>query len=183
MISHTPGPWRRGWLHSYNAGTGEPEAFVYRLPPGDPQETAHNRICVRGSSDSRMDWDSDADLISLAPTAPHSCDIEGCPGAENKRRLDLFERYKQVSEAYQGRFEAMRNEEHLAREEMERRLEHYPALVEALRKAQGAMWEVHGGDSPMGCPGCQSLFPEGPDAGCKWMDEVDEALRKAEEQP
>ena len=35
---------------------------------------------------------ANARLIALAPTAPHDCDIPGCPGAENKRRLDMHER-------------------------------------------------------------------------------------------
>ena len=64
---HTPGPWRTGSLVSYNAGTGEPEAFVYRLDPEDQRETAHNRICVRGA-DGAMDCDADARLIAAAPS-------------------------------------------------------------------------------------------------------------------
>ena len=27
----------------------------------------------------------------LARTAPHSCDVPGCPGPENKRKLEAFE--------------------------------------------------------------------------------------------
>jgi len=65
-MKHTPGPWRVGWLESYNGATGEPEAFVYRLPAGNEEETAHNRICVRGSK-TLMDCDADARLIAAAP--------------------------------------------------------------------------------------------------------------------
>lgn len=35
--------------------------------------------------------DDDARLIAAAPEAPHECDIEGCPGRENKRKLDAFD--------------------------------------------------------------------------------------------
>jgi hypothetical protein len=65
MSKHTPGPWRTGSLISYNAETGEPEAFVYRLDPDNYEETAHNRIRVRGSAS--MDCDADARLIAAAP--------------------------------------------------------------------------------------------------------------------
>lgn len=78
-MSHTKGPWRTGSLISYNGSTGEPEAFVYRLPPDHPEETAHNRICVRGSH-SAMDCDADARLIAAAP--------------------ELLEALKQVGNAY-----------------------------------------------------------------------------------
>lgn len=63
----TPGPWRMGSLSSYNAATGEPEAFVYRLDSKDERETYHNRICVRGHEDA-MDCDADAEFIANAPS-------------------------------------------------------------------------------------------------------------------
>ena len=65
MSKHTPGPWRIGCLTSWNGTTLEPEAFVYRLDRDNPEETAHNRICVRGSVS--MDCDADARLIAAAP--------------------------------------------------------------------------------------------------------------------
>ncbi len=35
--------------------------------------------------------DADANLIALAPTAPHECSVPGCPGPENKRKLEAFD--------------------------------------------------------------------------------------------
>jgi hypothetical protein len=32
--------------------------------------------------------EADAALVILAPSAPHSCSVPGCPGPENKRRLE-----------------------------------------------------------------------------------------------
>lgn len=62
-MSHTPGPWRTGWLESYDASDGEPVAYVYRRQPDDERETAHNRIRVKGGDDC----DADAALIAAAP--------------------------------------------------------------------------------------------------------------------
>lgn len=82
----TPGPWRMGSLSSYNAATGEPEAFVYRLDSKDERETYHNRICVRGHEDA-MDCDADAEFIANAPS-----DIGYL--------LALVERYEKALEFY-----------------------------------------------------------------------------------
>ncbi len=35
--------------------------------------------------------EADAALICLALQAPHDCSVPGCPGPENKRRLEAFE--------------------------------------------------------------------------------------------
>jgi len=32
---------------------------------------------------------ANAELLALAPTAPHDCDLD-CPGAGNKKRLEIF---------------------------------------------------------------------------------------------
>jgi hypothetical protein len=58
----TPGKWRTGSLRSFNAYTGEPEAFIYRLPPDDSRETADNRICIRPVM-SEVDPVDDAEYI------------------------------------------------------------------------------------------------------------------------
>ncbi len=63
----TEGPWRTGWLESYNASTGEREMFIYRLSPSDEEETPGNRICIRGSK-TKMDCVADADFIVHART-------------------------------------------------------------------------------------------------------------------
>ncbi len=62
MSGHTPGPWKTGWLESYNAMTGEPVAYVYR----SDAETADTRICIRTVGDL-FDVDADAKLIAAAP--------------------------------------------------------------------------------------------------------------------
>jgi hypothetical protein len=59
---HTPGPWRTGWLQSYEMD-GNPVSYVYRRPPGDERETAANRIRIKGGDDC----DADAALIAAAP--------------------------------------------------------------------------------------------------------------------
>lgn len=64
MSGHTPGPWRTGWLQSFNGLTGAPEAFVYRLPPDDERETADTRICVPCVG---VDPAYDARLMAAAP--------------------------------------------------------------------------------------------------------------------
>ena len=33
----------------------------------------------------------DAKLVSLAPTAPHDCEVQDCPGPVNKAKLDAAE--------------------------------------------------------------------------------------------
>jgi len=43
------------------------------------------------SPDDVLRWQANAALIAAAPTAPHECDIPGCPGVENKRKLDAFD--------------------------------------------------------------------------------------------
>jgi hypothetical protein len=36
----------------------------------------------------------DADLLALAPSAPHTCTDPACPGMVNKRKLEAFEEIK-----------------------------------------------------------------------------------------
>jgi len=77
MNGHTAGPWEV-----------TRDSMSLRLQA--IQSSTRKPIC-------RVDWqvvgDKDpeaglnARLLALAPTAPHDCDIPGCPGAENKRRL------------------------------------------------------------------------------------------------
>ena len=66
-INHTPHPWSLG---------------VHGLIMNDTFDHVVARVlndCV------------DEELILLAPTAPHDCDIPGCPGRENKRKLEAAE--------------------------------------------------------------------------------------------
>src|SRR3990167_11147512 len=49
----------------------------------------------------REEWASNADLIILAPTAPHDCDPD-CPGAVNKKRLEMFEEMVEVVKRFVG---------------------------------------------------------------------------------
>ena len=48
-------------------------------------------ICEISGAPSNPQARADHNLIALAPTAPHDCDIPGCPGAETKRRLEAAE--------------------------------------------------------------------------------------------
>lgn len=73
--AHTAGPWEaasetpgRGWA------IFAPDASEYAAL-GDLKMLADFLT------------EEDATLLALAPTAPHDCDVPGCPGAENKRKL------------------------------------------------------------------------------------------------
>lgn len=74
-IQHTRGPWQM-WdeqgLEVFPSPSGTLVAHVTRGGNGEPPEL--------GEANVR--------LIALAPTAPHDCDHDGCPGRENKRKLE-----------------------------------------------------------------------------------------------
>lgn len=72
-IQHTRGPWtllvrRKGWPHVMGAD--------------------HCRVTVVDDTHIGYETQANERLIALAPTAPHNCDHEGCPGRENKRKLE-----------------------------------------------------------------------------------------------
>lgn len=73
MNRHTPGPWHRGSLESYDAFTGRPHRYVYR---GD-NESTETRIRIpggEGEAGKQFDCDADALLISCAPELLAGCE-------------------------------------------------------------------------------------------------------------
>jgi len=77
-MKHTRGPWHWHNEKTYNlAGKGSYQEGDILHCKGKPSN-------------------GDADLISLAPTAPHDCDDPNCPGAVNKKRLEMFEEMAEV---------------------------------------------------------------------------------------
>lgn len=80
-LGHTPHPWR----------------FV-RVRPGwdevyGPRDEHVADVNLTDGADDPETYPSDANgaLIAMAPTAPHHCEHEGCPGRENKRKLEAFD--------------------------------------------------------------------------------------------
>lgn len=67
-MKHTKGPWY--------ALTGD-----YVTTTVGPNWPAHEVASAPYQS-------PDTSLLALAPTAPHDCDHDGCPGRENKRKLE-----------------------------------------------------------------------------------------------
>jgi hypothetical protein len=69
VSDHTPGPFHVG---KYNG--------VY---------TSDERSVLSKCGDAQNE--ANAHLLALAPSAPHYCSVPGCPGPENKRRLEAFD--------------------------------------------------------------------------------------------
>lgn len=53
-----------------------------------------------------------------------------------------------------------------------------PDLLAALKKAAPGIDELHG--QGIGCPDCQSAYPEGPNAACNLIGLIESAIAKAE---
>ena len=79
-IEHTPGPWC--------VEMGHDGAFKVENGWIDARFTVADRAPVPFRADEST---GNGFLIALAPTAPHDCSVPGCPGPENKRRLEAFE--------------------------------------------------------------------------------------------
>lgn len=89
MLHHTPGPFEAVSSVVRSVATidqDEPlHAFIadcYRVRAKDAE--AHE-VCPFTPSEEAA---ANARLVALAPTAPHECDVPGCPGAETKRKLE-----------------------------------------------------------------------------------------------
>lgn len=58
-------------------------------------QNLHHKICPPNVENWIVDdgpWFASRSLIAkLVRTAPHACDVPGCPGPENKRKLEAFE--------------------------------------------------------------------------------------------
>jgi len=75
-IKHTPGDWKAnpGPVGMIIDGGS---AKIATLPSGVCHPTE--------------DLEPNAELIALAPTAPHECDDDNCPGNRNRRKLEAFD--------------------------------------------------------------------------------------------
>lgn len=82
-IQHTRGPWTVGDGHLWH--TDKATGMGYRFSPID-----FHGGCLAwvAADDGDSEATPNASMIALAPTAPHDCDHEGCPGRENKRKLE-----------------------------------------------------------------------------------------------
>jgi len=80
-INHTPGDWKLEFGSDWNELSGESHSYLIGI------------IDISGSRIISIDDDYDnyaenMKLMVLATHAPHDCNVEDCPGAENKRQLD-----------------------------------------------------------------------------------------------
>ena len=92
---HTPGPWLVP-LH--------PTPYDTEYIFGYVEQGIASAWNIR-----TMTGRENASLIALAPTAPHDCDILGCPGAENKRKLETFGELLKVAKALLGHADLAHN--------------------------------------------------------------------------
>jgi len=88
-IKHTPGPWIREGTLVYALHVMEPIRYWKGQPEQCNRFSANVSRDVHGGPDQEME--DNAILLHRALTAPHDCDIPGCPGRENKRKLELFD--------------------------------------------------------------------------------------------
>ena len=81
-MKHAKGPWKFG---------GRASKEVYVPETGRHICTVHF-AALQAMTNINFNEVSlvNAELIALAPTAPHDCDPD-CPGAVNKKRLEMFE--------------------------------------------------------------------------------------------
>ena len=82
MPQHTPGPWKAG-----NGPYGSDDGIIQA---GVEVTFARGVVLTNSGHGSTSASPEDAALLALAPTAPHECDIPGCPGSANKRKLHSF---------------------------------------------------------------------------------------------
>ena len=75
--THTPGPWE--------LDNDEREGMEWNI---HVVQTNHDmRICFMTSDGPARE---NAELIALAPTAPHTCSDPTCPGNINRQKLELW---------------------------------------------------------------------------------------------
>lgn len=86
-MKHTKGPWQAQPPHAVYASQW------YKLVPFTDLDGKHHPDfyegllgLVYGPGDG--DAGANAELIALAPTAPHDCEDPECPGRANKRKLE-----------------------------------------------------------------------------------------------
>ena len=81
---HTPGPWPMHMKHVYGTRDSDEMSglgwdFDDDLNPPTPQ--------LRGI----LSKAADAKLVERTHEVPHACEVPGCPGPVNKRKLEAFE--------------------------------------------------------------------------------------------
>ena len=81
---HSPGPWPMHIKHVHGTRDSDEMSglgwdFDDDLNPPTPQ--------LRGV----LSKAADAKLVERTHEVPHECDLPGCPGPENKRKLEAFE--------------------------------------------------------------------------------------------
>lgn len=100
-IEHTAGPWH--WRDS-DPASGE-QILIDCGDPAQPHTVGlitivnnYARFMSATTQQEQCDRDTraNADLIALAPTAPHSCSVPRCVGDLNRRKLELLEEMKDV---------------------------------------------------------------------------------------
>lgn len=90
-LNHTPSPWRTGAhgtvvCHQQHEGNHVMRpAHDYGEGAVSPSDLEFYGGYMLAESIARV---GDQELIALAPTAPHECEVPECPGAAIKRRLD-----------------------------------------------------------------------------------------------
>lgn len=122
-IRHTPGPWiaRRVYGSTWQVTAGH-----------------HDLMSTTNNEENAL-------LIALAPTAPHDCDVPGCPGVENKRKLVAFSRLNVPVPS--GEWESDKRVYTEWVNEAFRCLEDYPALHTALEKIDAIRNDIIGRQS------------------------------------
>ena len=83
-MKHTKGPWL-----SYRRGARE---YTIEFTDGKLRSVLARIFGSELCSEHQGTAENNAQLLALAPTAPHDCDDPQCPGAVNKRKLEAQEK-------------------------------------------------------------------------------------------
>lgn len=81
-INHTPGPWA---IDAKNICDIQSVGENLEIATTEPM------ILCGGITPPRIKANTNAQLISLAPSSPHECDDPKCPGNVNRVKLEMFD--------------------------------------------------------------------------------------------
>lgn len=84
-IQHTPGPWK-----GKRVSLPLTSSIYHEVHCGEKTPIV-NWAGFDDSTRTKKQHLANAELLGLAPTAPHSCDVPDCPGARNQRCLEDFD--------------------------------------------------------------------------------------------
>lgn len=93
MIRHTPGPWelivndRWPFTQAVEDKTKKLGVGIDMYHYSTVDKNLEDVFARNPQNKIRF---ADAELIALAPTAPHECDDPKCPGNINRRKLELY---------------------------------------------------------------------------------------------